>query len=136
MAREGISGRLAAAAGALRAAREDRRRAPAAARAADPDQGRGHVVPVAQLAQRAIRVHRVDQQVAARAQPGDVDRLALELGVVVVAPAGRDALLDAVGARLALGAVAVAIARRLGRKAVTPRGLGLVAIAQAEAGLV
>src|SRR3954465_2476028 len=63
------------------------------------DRDRRGVVAVRAFAQRALRVRPVDEDVAARRQARDVDRLAFPLRHVVVAEAGRDALSERACAR-------------------------------------
>ena len=108
----------------------------AAGVAGDADERARHVVLVGELRERAIWVDGVNERVASRGEAGDVDLLALEVRVVVVAVPDRDALAQGRQAGTALAAVglgegggAASAAERTGR------GRG-VAIFEAEAGLV
>src|SRR5207247_3635741 len=91
------------------------------------DEDGSGVVRVGALAQHAAGVRAVDEHVPARRQTGDVDRLALLLGDVVVAEPDGDPLAH----RPCTGLPAPALARPYGLAVKRPR---LVGVAQAEPG--
>ena len=121
--------------GALPGSQDDHpRRAPRPARPRQSQQNRRAVVAAVALGDRAGRVRPVHEAVAAGRQAGHVDVLALEVGRVVVAPAGRDP--DEQLEQPPLAEAAAAGVRRPRLVAgEAGRAADAVAVAEAEAGL-
>jgi hypothetical protein len=91
---------------------------------------------VGELRESVVGVDRVHEDVAARGEVGDVDLLALEVGVAVDAVADRDPLAQVGQVGPALAAVGLVEGRRAASAPQRPAGRCAVAVAEAEAGLV